>query len=99
MERYNLRHIDELSRVVVHSDIRKKLRLETGDEVSLTPIGTIVVLQRAEGEPGAGCYVSKVSELGAIEIPTELKQKMEWKTADGLATYLTDNLVIYKLAS
>jgi len=98
MERYSLRTIDELNRIVIHSELRQKLGLETGAKISLQAIDTIVVMRRTEAEPKQDCYVSQVNELGMVELPAELRKQMGWNVADGIALYSTDNLLILKSA-
>jgi len=98
MERYSSRGIDELGRIVLHSELRNRLGLETGDKVSLLSVDNIVILQRAKDNPGPDYAVSQVSELGMIELPAELRQKQGWKERDRIALYNTDNLIILKLA-
>jgi len=98
MERYSARTIDELNRIVIHSELRQKLGLETGIKVSLQVIDTIVVMRKTDAEAEKDCYVSQVSDLGMIELPAELRKQMSWKTADKIALYNTDNLIILKTA-
>jgi bifunctional DNA-binding transcriptional regulator/antitoxin component of YhaV-PrlF toxin-antitoxin module len=98
MERYSCRAIDELGRLVLHSELRKKLCLETGGKISLLLVDTVIILRRIENEPEPGCDVSQINELGVIDLPIELRQKLGWQTADKVAMYHTDNLIILKLA-
>ena len=44
MEQYSTRKIDELGRLVLHSELRSKLNLEAGSKVSLTHVDTIFIL-------------------------------------------------------
>jgi len=96
MERYSLRTIDELNRIVIHSELRQKLGLETGTKVFLQSIDSIVVMRLTDGKSEHGCYVSQVNELGMIELPAELRKQMGWKIVDKIALYNTDNLIIFK---
>ena len=98
MERYKSRGVDELGRIVLPSDLRTELNLDTEDKVSLTAVSTIVILQKAECNEDAGCYLCDVSELGMIKMPAELRQQMGWNEKDRLALYHTDNLMILKSA-
>jgi bifunctional DNA-binding transcriptional regulator/antitoxin component of YhaV-PrlF toxin-antitoxin module len=102
MERYSARTIDEVGRLVLHSDLRQRLGLETGDTVSLTVVGTIAIMQRvegiSEGETGPVCVLSTVNEIGMFELPAELRKWLDWETKDRIAMYHTDDLVILKLA-
>jgi len=98
MERYSSRTIDDIGRIVIHSELRQKLSLETGDKFSLQVVDTIVIMQRTEAEPEQGCYLSQVNELGLVELPTELRQQMGWNVKDKIALYNTDNLIILKSA-
>ena len=98
MERYKSRGVDEFGRIVLPSDLRVEMNLDTGDKVSLTVVSTIAILQKAECSEDAGCYLCDVSELGMINLPAELRQQMGWEVKDRLALYHTDNLMILKSA-
>jgi len=96
MERYSSRAIDEVGRVTIHSELRKKLGLEAGAKISMQAIDTIVILRQTQSN--AEDFVGKISELGMIELPAELRQQMGWKATDRIAVYNTDNLIILKTA-
>jgi len=98
LERYKSRIVDELGRIVIPGELRKELCFDTGDNVSLTVVGTIVILQKAEGGAGAECNHCQVDELGRVALSTELRQQMGWSEKDTLALYHTDNLMILKSA-
>jgi bifunctional DNA-binding transcriptional regulator/antitoxin component of YhaV-PrlF toxin-antitoxin module len=102
MERYSARTIDEVGRLVLHSDLRQRLGLETGDTVSLTVVGTIAIMQRvediSEGETWPVCVLSTVNEIGMFELPAELRKWLGWETKDRIAMYHTDDLAILQLA-
>jgi len=90
MERYNSRKIDELGRISLHYELRRKLGILHDGEVSLTTIDSIVILQRV---CVGGC---KVSPLGAVTIPEKIRNKMAWTPGSEVAVYHTDALVILK---
>ena len=92
MERYSSRQVDELGRIMLHSELRKKLGLEKGDKISLTVIDSIVVIQRTDF---GDC---EVSELGMISIPSEIRQKFAWVKGSKIAVYNTDSLLLLKAA-
>jgi len=98
MERYSARTIDEMGRIVLHSELRQKLGLETSTKVSLQAVDTIVILRKMGSESEQGCAVIQVSDLGMVELPSELRQQMGWNVADKVALYNTDNLIILKTA-
>jgi len=98
MERYSSRTLDENGRIVVHSDLRKSLKLETGDKFSFTLVGTIIILQKLDGEPEPKGAVSEISEIGLITIPSDMRKQLGWNTKDEIAVYFTDNLLILKSA-
>lgn len=98
MERYSLRAIDELNRIVIHSELRQKLGLETGAKMSLQVIDSIVIMRQTNAASERDGYVSQVSELGMVELPAELRKQMGWNVADRIALYNTDNLLILKSA-
>lgn len=103
MERFSSRTIDELGRIVIHIDLRRLLILETGDKVSLTLVGTLVIMQRVEdcSEDAVGpvCALSTISELGMIKLPAEFRKRLGWEAKEKVALYHTDNMVIMKSAS
>ena len=92
MERYNARKVDDLRRIVLHGDLRRKLGLKEGSKVALTVIDSIVVVQRTDSD---GC---EVSDLGMITIPADIRQKMSWVDGSDVAAYHTDSLLILKTA-
>ena len=98
MERYSSRGIDELNRLVLHSELRQVLGFEKGDTVSLQRIDTIVILQKTKGDLEQGCFTSQVDDLGRIVLPTELQQQMGWEVKSRVAVYHTDNMLILKSA-
>ena len=98
MERYNSHGIDEMGQLVLHGDLRKKLGFETAGEVSMMPVEHIVILRRLEGEPESGCFTSSVCNLGRINLPADLREKMGWQVKNRVAIYNTGNLIILKLA-
>lgn len=96
MERYNSRALDEMARIVLPSELRKKLGLESGDKLSMTLVDTIIILHRdSEASATATC---QVSDLGVIELPRELRQRLGWEVKDLIAVYHTDNVMILKRA-
>jgi len=98
MERYSTRTIDELGRIVLPRDAIKKLELELGDKLSITPVDSIVILHRGSDAPTPEYVACQISDLGMIELPSELRHKLGWNVKDQLALYLTDNVIILKLA-
>jgi len=96
MERYSTRHIDEVNRITLPIEIRKRLVLETDSIVILQPIGNIVVVQK-KNEKKIKYFHSKVNQLGKIEFSDELMRNMNWKHEDGIAIYhVDDGMVILK---
>ena len=98
MELYSSRTLDELGRIVVHNELRKSLKLETGDKFSFTLVGTIIILQKLDGEPEQCGAVSEISDIGLITIPSEMRKQLGWNAKDEIAVYFTDNLLILKSA-
>jgi len=97
MERYNSRGIDDMGKVALPGDIRRKLKLKEGDRLLLTPIDTIAVLQTTKDEPGADSYIYALDDLGRIELPRSTRQMFGWELKSKLAVYNTDNVIILKL--
>ena len=92
MERFSSRTIDELGRIALHSELRKKLNLEKESKVSFTVIDSIVILQQTEtGNCG-------VCDMGMIEIPADIRHKFAWVANSKIAVYNTDSLLILKTA-
>jgi len=98
MELYSARTQDELGRFVLHNELRKELGFNAGDKVSLQLIDTIVILQRFDGGEGADFFVGQIDNLGMIELPAELRQRLGWKEKHKIALYHVDNLIILKSA-
>ena len=96
MERFSSRTVDELGRLVLHSEIRQRLGLEMGSKVSLTLVGTIVVMQRAEDD--SDCETHIVDDLGRVVLPAELRKTLDWKEEHKVSFFHTDNLIILKSA-
>jgi len=98
MERFSSRTIDEFNRITLHSEIRKLLSVQTGDKISLKIAYSLVVLQKLDGELEPDCFAYKINDLGMIEFPYELRQRLGWNTKDKVAIYLTGSMIILKLA-
>ena len=98
MERYSSRTIDELGRIVLHSELREKLSLEVDDKIYLKVVDTLLVLQKLNGCSESGCFVCQVDALGRMGLCSELLTKLSWQTGDKIAVYHTDNLLILKSA-
>ena len=98
MERYSSRTIDELGRIVLHSELRKKLNVATNDNFCLQLVDTLLVLQKLETKSEGDCPTCQIDELGRITLPKEFRTKLHWETSNKLAVYHTDNLLILKLA-
>jgi len=90
MERYSARKVDELGRIVLHSELRKKLGIKAGDKITLMVVGSIVVIQPTDS---AGY---EINELGMFTIPGEIRQKFAWEAGNEIAIYHTDSLLILK---
>ena len=98
MERYSSRTIDELGRIILHSELRKKLDMATNDKFCLQHIDTLLVLQKLEIQSEEACPTCQIDELGRITLPKEFRTKLHWEASDKLAVYHTDNLLILKSA-
>jgi len=96
MERYNSRTVDELGRLILHGDIRKKFGLETGGNVSFMLVDTIIILQKAECDAESACNICEVNDLGMICLPSEPRAKLGLEAGDKVAVYNIDNIIILK---
>jgi len=92
MERYSSRKVDDQGRIILHSELRKKIELETGNKISLTVFDSIVIAKCTDSD---GC---EINELGMITIPAEIRQHFSWTTGSKVAVYNTDSLLILKSA-
>ena len=99
MERYSARTINELGQLVLHGELRKKLGLDAGGSVSFALVGTLVIIQPIMDASETDCAVSKVTELGMIDLPRDMRQKLDWKPKDQVAVYHVDNMIIIKSAA
>jgi len=90
MERFSTRKIDELGRIALHVELRKRLGLEKRAKVTLTVVGSIVIMQVSDS---GGI---EVCELGMITIPAEIRQKLAWAARSEVAMYHADDLLILK---
>ena len=98
MEKYQSRTVDELGRVVIPFDFRKKLGLKAGDSISLTHTSTEVTMQRAEGNTEPNRALCQVDELGRVGLPANIRQQMGWKERAKIAMHHNDNVIILKSA-
>jgi len=97
MERYSDRKLDELSRIVLPIELRKRLGIEIGANVALHPVCGMIVLKTKGYEEAKEWNASKVDELGRIELSVELRQKLNWQVRSDIAIYyLGDETVILK---
>ena len=96
MERYSSRTIDELGRIVLHSELRKKLNMETNDKLCLQLVDTLLVLKKSESKVKEDCNICLIDELGRIILPEEFRAKLYWGKGDKIAVYNTDNIIILK---
>ena len=98
MERYSSRTIDELGRIVLHSELRKKLNLSTNDKFCLKLVDTLLILQGLTNEDEESCTTCTIDGFGRIDLPGELRKQLCWDVNDKVAVYYTDNLIILKSA-
>ena len=97
MEKFQIRTIDELCRVVIPVDFRRKLGLQKGDNVSLTHIGTEVVMQRADSDTNA-LTVCNIDFLGRVILPASIRRQMGWGEKGKIAMYHTGDSIILQSA-
>ena len=94
MERYNNRKIDETGKIVLHSTLREVLKLDKGSKITLSHIGSLVVVGCGEGD-GTTCTVD---ELGRFELPSEVRKEFGWTTGSEVAVYHTGTQLVLKTA-
>ena len=96
MEKYSAKTIDDFWRLVIHGELREKLSLVGGDIVSLRVIDTIIILQRADENLPQDIPTCKICALGRVELPIDLRSKLNLKIGDKISAYNTDNIIILK---
>jgi len=96
MERYSTRGIDDLGKMVLPTELRKKLELEQGVKLLLYPIGTIAVLEKTDREPGEDSFLCEVDELGRIDITGAIRAIFGWEAKSRIAIYNLDNVIFLK---
>jgi len=99
MVRYGSMTINEYYRLPLHRELREKLGLKEKSEVSLQPIGNIVILQKSNTEIFTKQYFfGSVDEIGKIELPYELMRTVGWRKKDSISVYSVDDyMLILKL--
>ena len=96
MKKYPPRTIDELGRIPLPMDARKKLNITDHDSLSLTAVSTLLIVQKVNDETKDNCIIRIIDELGRIVLPGELRQEMKWGLQHEIEVYQTDNLMILK---
>jgi len=97
MERYSAKSIDEMGRLVLHNELRKRLGLDAGQAFVLWHIGSIVILQKVNEDIDE--TATKMDELGRIVLPAEMRKKLRWNVRSKIAIYYVDDrMVILKRA-
>ncbi|MCL2855423.1 MAG: hypothetical protein FWE21_07380 [Defluviitaleaceae bacterium] len=99
MERYSARTIDELGRIVLHSELRERLNLGFGSVVALKPLGNILILQaKIKSNPMPQSFEAKVDEIGRIALPKELRETLGWYIKSKVSVYhVDDGMLVLKL--
>jgi len=95
MHDFGVKTIDEFGKMVLHLELRTKLRLSAGTEVTLFPVRNIVVLQKANEQAK---FTTMVDELGRVTMPKELMEQMGWKQKNKISIYYVDEhmLILHK---
>jgi len=99
MERYSNRKFDEVGRIVLPIELRKRLNLEIGATVALHPVCGMAILKTTDYENSEEPLTSRVDELGMITLSAELRHKLGWQARGEIALYYTDDeTAILKMA-
>lgn len=84
--------IDEIGRIKIILDIRKKLNIKCGDKFSINVIDNRIILKISNEIEAAKTVV--MDEFGNILIPKELRMAMNIKVNDKLNIVLEDNTIV-----
>jgi len=91
MEEYFAQGIDEYGRIFLNDDVRGRTILGANSNVAVHSIGTVVFLQRMDSEDiPQQHFVKTIDNLGNIELPAELMEKLKWKTGDEISVFYAD---------
>jgi len=98
MERYSAKRIDEMRRMVLPIELRRRLKLDSGKSVFLQRINSMVVMQTLEEQyteenlnPRDDCIILKVDELGRLQFPVKLIKDMGWEIESKVIMYYVDD--------
>jgi len=94
VERYSNRKIDETGKIVFHNTLREYLKLEKGSKITLTHVGSLLIVQCGEYN-GTVCTVN---ELGRFELPSEVRKTLGWTAGSVVAVYHTGTQLVLKTA-
>lgn len=79
----------------MHSELRKKLGLETNTEVMLATIGSIVTLQKLNKRDITRRYIIiPIDNFGIIVLPAEIRKNMGWAAGDEIDVYCVDDEMV-----
>jgi len=83
---------DKFGKLALHSDLRYKLKIMGEGNIILTPIGKILILQKAGEEfKGTENIVDRIDWDGNIFLPEKLMDTMRWHARDEIAVYYVDD--------
>jgi len=101
--------IDKFGKLPLHSELCDKLRIMRDADISLTPIGEIVILQKLDEMFGDAEYtvdriVNRIVDVigwdGNILLSKELMNTMRWDAGDKIAVYcVNEKMLILSLGS
>ena len=92
MERYRTAGIDELRRMVLPLELRKRLGFEVRKTVvGMRPVNSLVILLAVGENDEAERFVRNIDEMGRIVVPGELMEEMGWDIKDKVAVYQADD--------
>ena len=97
MEKYNIRTLDELGRIVIPRDLQKKLGITIGDNLSIEVSANLIVMYKTILTLSNNkVEMSTLTELGYLVIPVNIRKQLGLKGGDKLAIYNVDELIILK---
>lgn len=89
------RKIDELGRIVLPIELRRKFGIDDKDKIDIYTENNKIILKKADDSDSAG-ITRRIDELGRIVLPIELRKNFNIDFKDTIDIYIEDNKIILK---
>lgn len=89
------RKIDELGRIVLPIELRRKFNIEYKDTIDIYTEDNKIILKKDDSSPSAG-IIRKIDELGRVVLPVELRKKFGIEIKDSIDIYIEEDRIILK---